>query len=150
MSLIKKKDLPMQRIDAAGGVLYRNSTGMVEVLLIFRRGVWDLPKGKREDYESFESCAVREVAEEVGLDAPYAELYLTDTYHEYEEGGNRIGKTTKWYSMKLLNQDGVPKPQAEEGITDLMWVTLSEAKNKVEFDNLVQVLNAFEKKTQPF
>jgi len=135
----------MQQIDAAGGVLYRISEGTVEILLIFRRGVWDLPKGKREKHESFENCAVREVAEEVGIRTPTPEHYLLDTYHEYDENGDRVGKTTKWYSMKLSDQNAVPKPQTEEGITKLMWVVLSEAKKKVGFDNLVKVLNAFER-----
>ena len=49
----------------AGGGLVRNSQG--ELLVIFRRGKWDLPKGKAEKGETLEQTAVREVEEECGL-----------------------------------------------------------------------------------
>ncbi len=39
----------------AGGGLVRNSNG--EFLLIFRRGKWDLPKGKLDTGETIEDCA---------------------------------------------------------------------------------------------
>ncbi len=51
-------------VTAAGG-LVENEKG--EVLLIFRRGKWDLPKGKLDPGETIEQCAVREVEEETGL-----------------------------------------------------------------------------------
>ena len=38
-----------------------------EILLIYRNGVWDLPKGKIEFGESYEDAALREVAEETGV-----------------------------------------------------------------------------------
>ncbi len=40
---------------------------MDEILMIFRRGKWDLPKGKLDKGESLEACALREVEEETGL-----------------------------------------------------------------------------------
>src|SRR4051812_48020306 len=51
-------------IRAAGGLVV-NDGG--EMLFIFRRGKWDLPKGKLEEGEDLEECAVREVEEETGL-----------------------------------------------------------------------------------
>jgi 8-oxo-dGTP pyrophosphatase MutT (NUDIX family) len=53
-----------QLIEAAGGLVL-NERG--NLLMIFRRGKWDLPKGKRDAGESIETCAVREVEEETGL-----------------------------------------------------------------------------------
>ena len=43
-------------IKAAGG-LVKNEKG--EYLFIFRRGSWDLPKGKLDKGETIEQCAVR-------------------------------------------------------------------------------------------
>mgnify|MGYP000625090747 CR=1 FL=1 len=55
----------MTEIKAAGGLVV-NEDG--EVLLIKRRGLWDLPKGKVEEGEFMRLAAVREVKEETGID----------------------------------------------------------------------------------
>ena len=39
----------------------------MKLLMIFRRGKWDLPKGKLDKGETFERCAVREIEEETGF-----------------------------------------------------------------------------------
>ena len=51
-------------IIAAGGLVLNEKN---ELLMIFRRGFWDLPKGKVDEGETLEQCAVREVKEETGL-----------------------------------------------------------------------------------
>ncbi len=45
-------------IIAAGGIVVNPNK---EILWIFRRGFWDLPKGKLDPNESIEACAIREV-----------------------------------------------------------------------------------------
>lgn len=130
---------------AAGGVLFREveKEKPTEVLLIYRRGVWDLPKGKIEQGESIEECAQREVAEEVGIRPPQLHSRLEDTYHEYKEDDKEIGKTTHWYAMSLSAENENLKPEKEEGIEKLEWVPLSEATNKVGYENLRTVLQSF-------
>lgn len=102
----------------AGGGLVRNEKG--EILFMHRRGKWDLPKGKLDEGETLEECAVREVAEETGvnvtLDAP-----LLITWHTYDEAGKHILKETHWYTMHASAGQTL-KPQAEEQITELKWV----------------------------
>ena len=51
-------------VEAAGGLVYNKED---ELLMIFRNGKWDLPKGKKEKGEEIESCAKREVQEECGV-----------------------------------------------------------------------------------
>jgi 8-oxo-dGTP pyrophosphatase MutT (NUDIX family) len=102
---------------AAGGVV-RNDKG--EILMIFRKGKWDLPKGKLDKGEKIEDCAVREVEEETGVRDTKIGEPLTITYHVYDEFGKHILKETHWYDMK---SPGVQQlvPQEEEQITTLEW-----------------------------
>ena len=51
-------------VEASGGLVF-NKDG--DILMIFRNGKWDLPKGKLEIGESVEECAIREVEEECGI-----------------------------------------------------------------------------------
>lgn len=134
----------MRKITAAGGVLYkteeRNSDP--DVLLIYRRGVWDLPKGKMEEGESVEECAIREVQEEVGCQRPEIKQKLGSTFHEYEEDGIPVGKTTHWFSMATPTHNDF-EPQASEDIEKVEWVPLEEALEKVGYQNLKEVLHSF-------
>ena len=103
----------------AGGGLVASPRG--EVLMIFRNGRWDLPKGKLEPGEEIAQCAVREVEEECGIAGLELGKLLTRTYHLYELRGKWILKRTTWYAMA---NDGAGElvPQAEEGITDIRWI----------------------------
>lgn len=137
-----------KKISAAGGVVFSGEPKEEgpKVLLIFRRGVWDLPKGKQEGDETIGQCAVREVAEEVGLaHIPEIASGLTETYHEYEQQGTLYGKTTYWYAMPFrgsFNEEF--QPQVEEDIIEVRWFTLQEARERVGYDNLKEVLQAFD------
>lgn len=139
---IKRADL--ERITAAGGVLFRDTTAGPEVLMIFRNGVWDLPKGKLEEGESVEECAVREVAEELGIQEPEIRSFLCETWHEYSMDGMEYGKTTYWYVMQEKEKTaGRMSPQKEEGITELKWERIDKAIHLVGYDNLRIVLKQF-------
>jgi 8-oxo-dGTP pyrophosphatase MutT (NUDIX family) len=109
-------------IDAAGGVV-ENERG--DVLMIYRRGRWDLPKGKRDDGEQLDACALREVTEETGLHRLSCGPKICETYHVYAQYGQRLVKTTSWYRM-TGTFDETPVPQAEENITEARWVSLRE------------------------
>lgn len=121
-----------------------NEEDELQVLLIYRREVWDLPKGKKENSETLEQCAVREVSEEVGCPEPEILDELATTYHEYERGNKHYGKTTYWYAMQ--SDYGEPlHPQEEEGIEKIAWVSLKEARKRVGYDNLREVLEKFDR-----
>ena len=51
-------------IEAAGGLVYNLDN---QLLMIFRNGKWDLPKGKLNPGEIIRQCAIREVKEECGI-----------------------------------------------------------------------------------
>lgn len=115
--------------------------------MIFRRNVWDLPKGTLEKNESIEECAVREVTEEIGVEAPpRIEAQLAESYHEYERHDILFGKTTYWYVMRLPEETGIVfHPQKEEDIEKVAWLPLPKAKQMVGYNNLRKVILSFEK-----
>ncbi len=103
----------------AGGGLVENEKN--EVLFIFRRGKWDLPKGKLDRGETLEQCAIREVKEETGIKELKPIRFLLTTVHEYEERGVEILKESHWWLMKTEGNQPL-KPQIEEGITEIKWI----------------------------
>ncbi|MBP6811205.1 MAG: NUDIX domain-containing protein, partial [Saprospiraceae bacterium] len=100
-------------LEAAGGYVLN---GQGELLVFYRRGSWDLPKGKIDKGETPEQAAVREVQEETGLLNIDLGSFLAHTYHTYEEKGKRILKKTWWYRMQTTDTQLVP--QTEEDIEE--------------------------------
>ncbi|HMX78165.1 MAG TPA: NUDIX domain-containing protein [Chitinophagaceae bacterium] len=123
----------------AGGGLVQNEKN--EVLLIFRRGKWDLPKGKLDKGESIEDCAIREVQEETGLLNISLEGPLMTTYHTYHEGSRYILKESHWYRMKAMGDEKLI-PQTEEDILEIKWVKPRDLKQyySESFPSVVDVL----------
>lgn len=117
------------RINAAGGVVVDNRE---QILMIRRRGFWDLPKGHREEGENDGECALREVAEECGLDPMLLEVEyeVARTLHFYWFPVMKRWemKLTVWYRMTYAGDPGNVKPQLEEDITDIEWFTAAEAR----------------------
>lgn len=129
----------MIEVKAGGGVVLRQKGEELQVLLIFRNGVWDLPKGKKEPAEEIEACARREVAEETGLASPTIERFLVKTHHRYKRNGKLYRKETIWFAMKA-EEAAVLAPQKEEGITKVAWTEVTKATEKVYYKNLNKVL----------
>lgn len=113
-------------IQAAGGLI-ENEKG--DILMIYRRGKWDLPKGKLEE-ETPEEGAVREVKEETGLTEVHPGAFILTTYHTYTEFGKQILKETFWYRMKASSAQTV-KPQTEEDILHVEWVKPAALNEKL-------------------
>jgi 8-oxo-dGTP pyrophosphatase MutT (NUDIX family) len=109
---------PYHQITAAGGIV-ENPAG--ECLMIYRRGCWDLPKGKQEPDEDILTCALREVSEETGLSDLTAGSLICVTHHCYIFQNVSCIKHTWWYRMKSgASQELVP--QEEEQIEKAVWV----------------------------
>lgn len=119
ISYIKKK---FKVIEAAGGVVDKGG----KTLLIFRKGYWDIPKGKLEKGEKKRDCAVREVEEETGVVATI-EQKIGSTWHTYVNKKKYILKKTHWYMMKCVD-DSRMAPQDEEDIDEVRWMNLSELR----------------------
>ena len=113
-------------IHAAGGIVADEND---EILMIFRYGCWDFPKGKVEAGEEWETAALREVEEETGLhDITLAEA-LPNTYHTYMLRGTPILKITHWYEMRAPQQSLTP--QTEEDISQAVWVPRAQVADRL-------------------
>lgn len=125
-------------VEAAGGVVESSRGG---VLMIFRNGRWDLPKGHVESGEEFSVAAAREVEEETGVSNLQIEGHLTNSYHTYKLNGEWILKRTWWYRMSTPTEQK-PTPQKEEQITKAEWVERSRVGQCAEssFASVRQVL----------
>lgn len=129
-------------IDAAGGAV-KNTEG--DLLMIYRYGHWDLPKGKIELGESKEEGAIREVMEECGVDEPEIIGVLPTTYHYYELDGEPILKRSFWFAMSL-DKNSPLKPQLEEDISQVIWCDSAKVEELEDqsYGNIRLVLNALE------
>ncbi len=126
-------------IKAGGGLVY---TPEKEILMIFRRGKWDLPKGKLDEGEDIATCALREVEEETGLAFINLQQLLTITYHTYYERGEFILKESYWYLM-LINGHQELIPQTEEDIEKCEWVKINNLSPYLEnsLPSIIDVIN---------
>lgn len=136
---LKKSFFKKFEIIQAGGGLLQNEKK--EILMIFRRGFWDLPKGKLDKGETMEECAVREVKEETGLKNVKLKKFITITYHSYNLGTHHMLKESHWYSMKGSSSEKLIA-QTEEDITDIKWVKKEELSlyGKMTFPSILDVL----------
>jgi ADP-ribose pyrophosphatase YjhB (NUDIX family) len=119
-------------IKAAGGLVENNDD---DVLLIYRDDMWDLPKGKLENFETIEEGAKREVEEECGVSNLQIVSEAFTSFHLYQMKGETCIKLTYWFRMKTKSVESLV-PQTEEGITQVIWA------NKVNVIELNQPMYA--------
>lgn len=131
---------PPKPVTAGGGVIVRPGTSEPDVLLIYRRGAWDLPKGKLDKGETVEACALRECREELGIRRLALLSPAGTTLHGYPEGKRYMVKTTHWYFMRTPERSF--EPEAREGIEEVAWVPWSEALDRLGYESLRRHLHA--------
>jgi 8-oxo-dGTP pyrophosphatase MutT (NUDIX family) len=126
-------------VKASGGIVTKDH----QFLMMFRRGVWDLPKGKLDDGEKSKKAAQREVEEETGVKAEIVEKVCT-TWHTYTQNNQRILKRTKWYLMRNVDDSKIA-PQHDEGIEQIVWMTEPEVRKSLanSYSSIRYVIDCF-------
>jgi len=115
-------------IEAAGGLVFNQKK---EILFIYRKQKWDLPKGKIDKGEKKKKAAIREVEEECGIKGLKITDKIINTYHVYTLNNKKVLKKTYWYEMKS-SFAGKLKPQLEEDITRAEWLKQEQLKEVVQ------------------
>ncbi len=130
----------MKEIIAAGGLVFNEEA---HLLLIFRRGKWDLPKGKADEGETIEATAMREVMEETGLQQLQLIKSAGTTLHTYFDQWLQedVIKKTYWF---VMHADGSQKliPQTEEDIEEIIWADADRIKTCMHnsYSNIVEII----------
>jgi len=122
---LKKK---LKVITAAGGMVFN---GKKEILFIYRKGRWDLPKGKVDKGESLEEAAIREVEEETGAKHLEVKHYIDTTYHILKRNGKYKLKETYWYKM-FTEYTGKLVPETKEGIKKVKWKNFEKSQKALQ------------------
>jgi 8-oxo-dGTP pyrophosphatase MutT (NUDIX family) len=129
-----------KKIEAAGGIVQRKQ----KFLVIKRKGLWDIPKGKIDKGEDAETACVREIKEECGIDGHRIMHPLVETYHCMKWNGEPAIKRTYWY---MLAYDGpkATQPEVKEDITEATWMSRKKLLGirTDTFGSITEVLDAF-------
>jgi 8-oxo-dGTP pyrophosphatase MutT (NUDIX family) len=121
----------VRREFSAGGVLVRRLRGKWVLAAIRPTGrkppVWALPKGIIDQGEKPEQTAVREVAEETGVEAGLV-TKLGDIRYVYTWAGERVFKVVSFYLLRYSRgRLGDLPPATAHEVAETRWLPLEEA-----------------------
>ena len=136
-------------IVAAGVVVSRKGP---EVLLVHRPKYddWSFPKGKLDPDEHVTTAAVREVAEETGLDVRLGPP-LTSQRYSVRNGETRVKRVHYW-AGRVVGGDDVATYVPNDEVDRVAWVGLDKAADRLTYARDRETLEeaaAFRKKSSP-
>jgi 8-oxo-dGTP pyrophosphatase MutT (NUDIX family) len=120
---------------SAGGIVVRTIAGVPHVVAGLRRrerdgGSWTLPKGTPNLPETLEETALREVAEETGLEVRIV-APIDRIEYEFVQGGAKIHKTVHYWLMEPIGGD---LARHDHEFDEVRWVPLADAPGLLTFE----------------
>ncbi len=145
-------ETPAAEVVAAGAVVARKVGKSTEVLLVHRPKYddWSFPKGKLDPGEHVVTAAVREVAEETGLDIRLGPPLGTQSYQV--NNGARKTKHVHYWVGRAVGGDDVSAYQPNSEIDEVLWLPLDDVRKCLTYDYDRDTLDEFEalrKKSYP-
>lgn len=134
----------VSREPTAGGVIYRHSAsstadGDIEILLVQdSRDRWTIPKGHIEEGETPRQTAEREIREEVGLKEMRVGDWLGKINFRYRREDSLVLMTTEVFLVEALGQTDKVRP--EKWMNGLAWISVNEALEKIEYDDIGKLI----------
>jgi 8-oxo-dGTP pyrophosphatase MutT (NUDIX family) len=134
-----RQSLPLVEETSAGGLVVQVNAGSAEVALIARhnragRLEWCLPKGHPEEGETLQQTAVREVAEETGIQGrPLAALGSVDYW--FSADGRRVHKVVHHFLLEAVSGTISVEGDPDREAVDAEWVPLRELEQRLTFAN---------------
>jgi 8-oxo-dGTP diphosphatase len=126
-------------VRAAGGAVWRWGASDIEVLLIHRPQYddWTLPKGKVMPYEDEGDAALREVAEETGIECELGAKLATTRY----EDRHGRPKVVRYWAMEVYGPAATPFRPNDE-VDKILWLNIEKAAERLTYDRDRDVLEA--------
>ncbi len=123
---------------SAGGFVLC-SDGSLRVALIGRlnrggRIDWCVPKGHPEGDETIEQAAVREIAEETGLEVDILE-HLGDIRYEFQTPEKTVVKTVHHFLMQQTGGELTVENDPDQEAVDVRWFSLDELEKQLTHEN---------------
>jgi 8-oxo-dGTP pyrophosphatase MutT (NUDIX family) len=120
---------------SAGGIVVRTADGRAQLVVGSRRRdrdgrTWTLPKGTPKRGESTEETALREVAEETGLEVRITGA-LDSIQYVFVQSGTRIHKTVHYFLMEAIGGDLADHDHEFE---EVRWIDFEEAPRILSFE----------------
>ena len=119
---------------SAGGIVVRAERDGRSLVVGMRRRdrdtvTWTLPKGTPDPGETIEQTALREVAEETGLEVRIVEP-LPSIDYTFVQAGTRIHKTVHYFLMEPVGGD---LSRHDHEFERVRWIAFDDAPNLLTF-----------------
>lgn len=127
------------RESTAGGVIYRLNNGQLQILLIQDAlDRWTIPKGHIEEGETAQEAAIREVAEETGINNVEPIVWLGKIHFNYKREDKLVMITQQTYLFKAFGDTDAIRP--EEWMNDIAWHDYEDALAAVDYQDIKKVI----------
>jgi 8-oxo-dGTP diphosphatase len=117
----------MAQIQAAGGLIWRNTPQGKQIAIIFRNRYqdWTLPKGKMIPGESWTETALRETFEETGYKTHIIGFAGAIGYQVKDQD-----KVVRFWHMKT---EGQPSRDLDTEVNRVEWLSVEEALHRLDY-----------------
>ena len=123
----------------SGGLVYSHHEGKIYFAFVHDVfGYWTFPKGSIEESETEETCALRKIKDEIGIDGRIeTEIGRTEYIASHPEQG-RIRKIVVFYLVE--SSYGALTLKSGGGLNGAEWFPMDEIPNLTIYDDLIPMI----------